>query len=197
MKIDYKNMVNQRAHIIAVAGPNGAGKSTTAPSLLKGPLKVKEFVNADLIAQDNPGMSAIDAGRIMLNRMRDFSCRRVDFAFESTMSSRSFAPWISGLCKKDYLFHIVFLWLPNQELAINRVAERVRMGGHNVPVEIIKRRYHAGLNNFFRLYQPIADTWYFYDNSIDVPNLIAHGKKSNKLVVMDEGFWHNITARYE
>lgn len=157
---------------------------------------MKEFVNADLIALDNPGVSAIGAGRIMLNRMRDLSDRRVDFAFESTMASRSFAPWISGLCKNDYIFHLVFLWLPSQEFAINRVAERVRTGGYNVPVEIIKRRYHAGLNNFFRLYQPIADTWYFYDNSIDVPILIAHGKKRNKLVVMDEGFWHNITTRY-
>lgn len=190
-------MVNQRAHIIAVAGPNGAGKSTTAPSLLKGPLKVKEFVNADLIAQDNPGMITIGAGRIMLNRMRNLSARRVDFAFESTMACKSFAPWISDLCKKDYLFHLVFLWLPSQEFAINRVAERVRMGGHYVPDNIIKRRYHSGLSNFFSLYQPIADTWYFYDNSIDVPNLIAHGKTTKKIVVKDEVFWHNITERYE
>lgn len=189
-------MTNRRTHIISVAGPNGAGKSTTAPSLLKGTLKVKEFVNADMIAQENPGMSAIGAGRIMLNRMRYLSGRRVNFAFESTMSSRSFAPWISELCKKDYLFHLVFLWLPSPELAINRVTERVRMGGHNVPVEIIKRRYHAGLNNFFRLYRPIADTWYFYDNSTDVPNLIAYGKRSKNIVVKDEGFWHNITERY-
>ena len=189
-------MVNQRAHIIVVAGPNGAGKSTTAPSLLKGTLKVTEFVNADLIAQDNPGMSAIGAGRVMLNRMRYLSDRHVNFAFESTISSRSFAPWISELCKKGYLFHMVFLWLPSDEFAIKRVAERVRMGGHNVQEETIRRRYHTGLNNFFKLYQPIADTWYFYDNSADVPALIAYGKRTKKIVVMDEGFWHNITESY-
>ena len=189
-------MAKQRAHIIAVAGPNGAGKSTTAETLLKGPLKVKEFVNADLIAQDNPGMSDIGAGRVMLNRMRYLSQRGVNFAFESTLASKSFAPWISKLCKKDYLFQLVFLWLPSEEFAINRVAERVRRGGHNVPDETIKRRYHAGLNNFFRLYQQIADTWYFFDNSINVPNLIAYGKKSNKLLVKDDKCWHNITERY-
>ncbi len=193
-------ITDPQAHIIAVAGPNGAGKSTTAPALLKGALKVSEFVNADLIAQElspsNPEMSAIKAGRIMLKRMHQLADKRVNFAFESTMASRSFTQWITGLRKKGYLFHLVFLWLPSQELAINRVAERVRTGGHNVPEETIKRRYRTGLQNFFRLYRPIADTWYFYDNSIKVPELIAYGSKTYKPVVNDKELWHNITENH-
>lgn len=190
-------MAYQQAHIIAVAGPNGAGKSTTAPSLLKGTLKVNEFVNADLIAKDNPGMTSIGAGRIMLNRMHDLADRRVNFAFESTMASKSFAPWIARLSKMEYQFYLVFLWLPSAELAIDRVKERVRMGGHNVASDIIRRRYRTGLKNFFNLYQKLAEIWYFYDNSIDVPKLIAYGKKTRKPVVIDKVIWHTITKQYE
>jgi predicted ABC-type ATPase len=194
-------MTKEYAHIIAVAGPNGAGKSTTAPSLLKGALKVSEFVNADMIAQElspsNPEMSAIKAGRIMLKRMHHLADNHVNFAFESTMASRSFAPWIAGLRKTSYFFHMVFLWLPSQEFAINRVAERVRMGGHNVPETTIKRRYRTGLQNFFKLYQPLADTWYFYDNSGKEPKLVAYGERLSESFVKDEKIWHNIKVTYE
>ncbi len=190
-------MAHQQAHIIAVAGPNGAGKSTTAPSLLKGTLKVKEFVNADIIARDNPGMTSIGAGRIMLNRMHDLADRRINFAFESTMASKSFAPWIARLSKTGYKFYLVFLWLPSAELAIDRVKERVRMGGHDVVSDTIRRRYRTGINNFFSIYQKIADIWYFYDNSIDVPKLVAYGKKTGRPVVIDKEIWHTIRQQHE
>jgi predicted ABC-type ATPase len=83
-----------------------------------------------------------------------------------------------------------------EEFAVERVAERVRMGGHNVPEETIRRRYHAGIGNFFRLYRPMADTWFFYDNSGSEPCLIAHGEKEQELLVNDSAIWHNIKKRY-
>jgi predicted ABC-type ATPase len=194
-------MNNKHPHLVIIAGPNGAGKSTTAPYLLKGALKVTEFVNADIIAQGlsafQPELTAFSAGRIMLERLRYLARKRFNFAFETTLSSRTFAPWIAKLRKTDYDFRLVFLWLPSEELAINRVAERVRMGGHNVPQEIIRRRYHSGIHNFFRLYHPLADSWFFYDNSGAEPRLIAHGGQKVKKVVIDEVIWHNIERQYE
>lgn len=180
-------MGKQQPHIIVIAGPNGSGKSTTAPSLLKGALGVTEFVNADVIATGlsafYPEGVALHAGRIMLERIRLLAKERVNFAFETTLASRTFAPWIKELKQTGYIFHLVFLWLPSEEFAIARVAERVSMGGHNVPEETIRRRYNKGVNNFFRLYMPIADTWRLYDNSCpSVPELIATGEKAGEKV---------------
>lgn len=193
--------MTQQPHLIVIAGPNGAGKSTTAPSLLKGTLEVTEFVNADLIAQGisgfQPESAVFHAGRVMLERIHYLAKKRVNFAFETTLSSRTFAPWIAELLKTGYAFHLVFLWLPNEEFAVSRVAERVRMGGHNVPEETIRRRYHKGIRNFFHLYRPIADAWFFYDNSGEgKPRLIAYGKKEKNLLVNDPSLWHNIEEIY-
>jgi predicted ABC-type ATPase len=132
----------------------------------------------------------------MLERIHYLAKKRVDFAFETTLASRTFAPWIAELLKTGYAFHLVFLWLPNEEFAVERVAERVRMGGHNVPEETIRRRYHAGIGNFFRLYRPLADTWFFYDNSGSEPCLIAYGEKEQELLVNDSAIWHNIKKKY-
>src|SRR3989338_4414408 len=154
-------MTAKRPHLIVIAGPNGAGKSTTAPSLLKGTLKVTEFVNAELIAQGLSGFkpegAVFHAGRVMLERIHYLAKKRTDFAFETTLASKTFAPWIKNLRKTGYDFHLVFLWLPSENFAVARVAERIRMGGHDVPEETIRRRYHAGIKNFFRLYKPLAD----------------------------------------
>ena len=131
-----------------LAGPNGAGKTTSARLLLQDALAVREFVNADTIAQ---GLSAFDvdaaairAGRIMLDRIHELARERADFAFETTLASRSFAPWIAQLMREGFNFDLVFLWLPSPEIAMARVAERVRMGGHAVPENVIRRRYSRG-----------------------------------------------------
>ena len=97
---------------------------------------------------------------------------------------------------EGYDFHLVFLLLPSEDFAINRVAERVKSGGHNIPEDTIRRRYHAGLRNFFELYQEITDKWFFYDNSAAEPRLIAHGEGVSKLVVIDDTMWHNIEKVY-
>lgn len=155
--------------VIVLAGPNGAGKTTAAPSLLRGALGVTEFVNADTIAQGlagfDPERAAIPAGRVMLQRLAELASQRASFAFETTLASRSFAPWLRRLLQQDYKFHLVFLWLPSADFAVDRVADRVRLGGHDVPETTIRRRYQAGLRNFFELYQPLATTWRMYDSS--------------------------------
>jgi len=114
-------------HVIVIAGPNGAGKSTTAPAILKGTLGVTEFVNADTIAA---GLSAFNPEKAA------FQAGREDFAFETTLASKTFAHWIQNLKLSGYTFHLFYLWLPSPDFAIARVAERVRMGGHCVPEEI-------------------------------------------------------------
>jgi predicted ABC-type ATPase len=190
-------MGTRRPHLILLAGPNGAGKSTAAPALLAGTLGVTEFVNADVIAQGlsafQPESRALEAGRIMLQRLRSLADQRLDFSFETTLASRSFAPWIADLLQRGYAFHLVFLWLPNPEMALTRVLERVRQGGHDVPPETVQRRYHAGLQNFFRLYRPLATTWHFYENSDATgPRLLAAGSGAREEVIGDPAQWNEI-----
>lgn len=186
-----------RPSVILLAGPNGAGKSTTAPELLKGTLAVTEFVNPDIIAQGlsafAPETTALAAGRIMLRRVRELAQSRETFAFESTLASRSFAPWLAALRRNGYRVHLVFLWLVSADLAVQRVANRVRLGGHDVPEPDIRRRYAAGLRNFFRLYLPLTDTWRLYDNSgVSSPHLIAKGRGGKVTKVFDSQMWTKI-----
>ena len=187
-------MAEEQPHLVLLGGPNGSGKSTTAPALLAGTLGVQEFVNADVIAQGlssfRPDRVAMQAGRIMLGRLHELANRRVNFAFESTLASKSFCPWIAGLRQTGYLFHLVFLWLQDPEMAIARVLERVQLGGHDVPAEAIRRRYRIGLRNFFELYQPMADTWRAYDNSNKLgPRLIASGLVGAPPTICDPDTW--------
>ena len=187
-------MSDQAPIVFVVAGPNGAGKSTTAPALLAGVLGVTEFVNADVIAQGlsafNPEGAAIDAGRLMLARLKELAAKRSNFAFETTLASKTFAPWIARLCRAGYEFHLVFLYLPSPEMALERVADRVRAGGHHVPEDVVRRRYLRGVRNFFDLYRPLAKRWRFYDNSgEDGPRLIAAGSGVDEQQVVDAARW--------
>ena len=167
-------------HLILIAGPNGAGKSTSAPGILRGALAVSQFVNADTIALGLSGFApenaAMQAGRVMLSRLHQLAEEGDDFAFKTTLASRSFAPWIAKLKMRGYRFHLVFLTLPSADIAIARVAERVRMGGHDVPASTIQRRFVSGIRNFFDLYQPMADTWRVYNTSDTKPRPIASGR---------------------
>jgi predicted ABC-type ATPase len=113
----------------------------------------------------------------MLKRLTELSKKRRNFAFESTLSARSFALWLQRLRARGYRVRIVFLFLPDPRLAIERVKQRVRVGGHDVPVSVIRRRYYAGVRNFFELYMPLADQWRVYDNSGWTPRLVAIGSK--------------------
>lgn len=188
-------------HVIVIAGPNGAGKSTTAPAILKGALGVTEFVNADTIAAGlsafNPEKAAFQAGRVMLERLRQLAADQEDFAFETTLASKSFAHWIQTLKLKGYTFHLFYLWLPSPEFAIARVVERVSMGGHNVPEDTIRRRYHTGLKNFFSIHQHLADTWRIYDNSAPgSPRLLSTGERTITTNVVDVPLWESLKGMY-
>jgi predicted ABC-type ATPase len=183
--------------VVVIAGPNGAGKSTTAPGLLRGALEVSEFVNADIIAQGlsafAPDSVALAAGRAMLARLRTLAAARTSFAFETTLASRSFAPWLRNLKSQGYQAHIQFFSLATADLAVARVAERVRQGGHDVPEEVIRRRFTRGLANFFALYQPVADSWQLFDNAdLDGPRLIAVKRTGAVVVVHDSGAWEHL-----
>jgi predicted ABC-type ATPase len=136
---------------------------------LRETLGVVEYVNSDTIAQGlaafDPDRVALAAGRIMMARIKELVAAGRSFAFETTLASRSFVPWITKLRAEGYEFHIVFLWLPSADFAVQRVNDRVRMGGHSVPEETVRRRYAAGLRNFFRLYQSLTTSWRVFDAS--------------------------------
>ncbi len=190
-------MADSSPNLVVLAGPNGAGKSTAASAILRDALGVDEFVNADVIARGlsgfEPERAGLAAGRIMLARVKELARRRVSFAFETTLASRSFAPWIAGLIRDGYQFHLVFLWLPHPDLAVARVAARVRDGGHDVPEATIRRRYEAGFRNFFELYQPMARTWKLCDNSeASRVRLIAAGEYEFVTEVADSLTWERI-----
>jgi predicted ABC-type ATPase len=179
--------------VVVISGPNGAGKTTAANTVLRGPLRVDEFVNADWIAKGlssfAPENVAISAGRIMLARLHELADSRRSFAFETTLASRSFAPWLAGLIRSGYDFHLVHFWLPSANMAVARVADRVRLGGHHVPEETIRRRYLAGIKNFSELYCPLAASWQLINNAIDGPSQIAYGSIDGDVTIERPTDW--------
>jgi len=194
-------MSGTQPNAVIVAGPNGSGKSTAAPALLRDYLGITEFVNADVIAQGLSGFGsenvAMQAGRIMLDRLKELAGRKADFAFETTLASRSFASWLVELKQAGYQAHLLFLWLPSAEMAIARVASRVQRGGHHIPDDVVSRRYDAGLKNFFHLYLPIVDSWRLFDNSgSDGYELIAQEASGESLHIKNPGIWHTLLEKY-
>ncbi|MBI1963005.1 MAG: zeta toxin family protein [Candidatus Rokubacteria bacterium] len=192
-------MQGERPSVVVLAGPNGAGKSTMAAELLGEVLGAAEFVDADVIARSLPRSrsAAIPAGRAMLRRLDELGASRRDFGFETTLASRSLAPRIRTLIRAGYECHLVFLWLPNADLAVARVADRVRLGGHAVPELTIRRRYRSGLRNLFALYRPLTTTWRMYDNSTHELRLIASGAGAETRAVHDAALWERIRAEVD
>ena len=189
-------------NVVVIAGPNGAGKSTTAPVLLRQVFALDKFVNADTIAS---GLSAFDpdsvafaAGRLMLVRLRELAEMRADFAFETTLASRTFAPWLRGLQRAEYVVHLIYLWLPSADLAVERVAERVRRSGHAVPEHVVRRRYDRSLSNFFNAYRPLADSWLMLDNSQQTATeAIAWRDVGGPIHIVPGGPWAALRKNYE
>jgi len=162
---------------IIIAGPNGAGKTTFAREFLPQEANCPTFINADLIAQGlspfHPEAAALRAGRIMLELIADCLRRGESFAVETTLSGRGYAQMIAKWKLEGYRVTIFFLELPSAELAVQRVAMRVAQGGHHIPEPVIRRRFHAGKENFLRCYKILADEWRHYDNAIQEPVLLA------------------------
>jgi predicted ABC-type ATPase len=183
-------------NLFIIAGPNGAGKSTSAPELLSGERRVAEFVNADVIAKER-GVSEIRAGRLTLNRLTALAEARQDMAFETTLASHLLLPRIRSMQAAGYRFHLFFLWLPNADTAVKRVASRVASGGHNIPEDVIRRRYERGLENFFNHYSPAADAWTLFDNASSLPaRCIAWRDVGEPVRIGDNGLWRQLVARY-
>jgi len=183
--------------LIILAGPNGADKTTAAPFVLRDFLGIDEFVNADDIARGLSGFApereAFAAGRAMLSRLRELAAARASFAFETTLSTRSYAAWIPRLRAAGFRISLVFLYLPSPEVAVERVAGRVSEGGHDVPESLIRRRYRRGLVNLVQLYIPLADSWTIYDNSGPSPNPIAKRLAGSPPSVLRPDLWESIT----
>lgn len=167
-------------NVYIIAGPNGSGKTTFATMFLPDYAKCTNFVNADMIAQGlapfEPRSAAIKAGKLVLQQIHEFAGSGVDFAFETTLSGKSYVNLLSTLKAKGYALHLFFLWIPSPELAIERIKDRIREGGHNVPAEDVRRRFVRGINNFFKLYESLFDSWMLFDNSRAKSVLIAKRK---------------------
>lgn len=193
-------MATRTPLVVVLAGPNGAGKSTSAARLLREALSVEEFVNADTIALGlsayRPEAAAVAAGRVMLERLRFLARARRDFAFETTLAGRGHARWLGDLRAAGYRAHLIFLSLPDPVLAVARVAERVRQGGHHVPEDVVRRRFAAGLTNLLSLYSGLVDSWQVYDNAdLAGPRLIASRAAGMKAVIADPNAWENLKEK--
>ena len=179
--------------IYIIAGCNGAGKTTASFSILPDILDCKEFVNADEIAKGlspfQPEKAALEAGRLMLIKIKNLVESGKDFAFETTLSTRSYVSLIQQAKQKGCSVTLLFFWLNSPALAVARVAERVREGGHNIPEDVIRRRYTRGLINFFTLYKYLADDWIVVNNSDIQFKLIANGSGFEVEYIFDKLVW--------
>ena len=186
------NKAKRLPRVVIFAGPNGAGKSTHADAILTA-LGIETFVNADYIARGLSGRNTdavnFEAGRIMLKRLRQLADAGEDFAFESTLSSRTFAPFLRNLKAQDYSVAIYYFALTNAQLAVRRVKLRVALGGHHVPGDVVKRRFTRSLSNFFTLYAPIADEWTLLNNSNSMFAQPVATFSANQLTVTEASAW--------
>lgn len=187
-------MTNKNLYIIS--GCNGAGKTTASYTVLPEVLDCREFVNADEIARGlspfNPESVAIEAGRLMLSRIEKLLERDESFSIETTLATKSYINLVRRAQAQGYNVRVLFFWLNSPELALQRVAERVEKGGHNIPADVIRRRYVAGIRNLFRLFMREVDYWEIYDNSEYPAVQIATGGKNENTEIIIETTYNKI-----
>ncbi len=180
--------------VYVIAGPNGAGKTTFATKFLPAFVDCRQFLNADLIAAGlspfAPETQNVRAGRLLLERIGELSRASEDFGFETTLSGRTHARLLTDLRTSGYRVVLFFLWLPSADLAVFRVANRVRQGGHAVPEGDVRRRFLSGLRNFFHLYRQRCDSWWLYNGCLLPPTLVAWEEAGNLAVVDADLFEH-------
>jgi predicted ABC-type ATPase len=189
----YNKKINLICHFInmfnlyIIAGCNGSGKTTASFTVLPEMLDCQEFLNVDEIARGlsplNPDKAAIEAGRLLLGKIDKFISNHIDFAFETTLASKSYANKIKVAKQNGYQTTLIFFWLDTVDLAIERVKTRVLEGGHNISTPVIIRRYYAGLKNLFEIFIPICDYWMIFDNSRLPSTLIAEGSSDNDIKI--------------
>ncbi len=195
-------MSEQKKHnLYVIAGCNGAGKTTASFTVLPEMLDCREFVNADEIARGlspfNPEGVAIQAGRLMIERVIHLLKEGETFAFETTLSTRSYVKLIQQAQRRGYFVTLLFFSLSTPEQAIKRVAKRVSQGGHNIPTDVILRRYEAGLRNLFKLYMPVCDYWALYDNSDCPTEKIACGWKDEQTTILVSEKYNRFKELYD
>lgn len=188
-------------NLYIIAGCNGAGKTTASYTVLPEMLGCREFVNADEIARGlspfNPEGAAIQAGRLMIERVLQLMKEGQDFAFETTLATRSYIKLIRKAQSVGYFVTLLFFSLPTPEQAVQRVARRVSLGGHNIPKDVIYRRFESGLKNLFQLYMPVVDFWSLYDNNTCPTRRIASGwRKGEKLEVAEPEMFEALQRLY-
>ncbi|HXV28330.1 MAG TPA: hypothetical protein VD913_05120 [bacterium] len=176
-KVIEKKRKGSHPKLYIVAGPNGAGKTTFAKKFLPDYAACKQFVNADLIAGGlapfSPETAALHAGRLLLEEIKKLSAKKVDFGFETTLSGVTYTRLLKRLRQEGYQIHLFFLWLSSLELALGRIEDRVKRGGHFIPEKVVRRRFHKGIDHLLHLYRPLLDSWCLFDNSASLPHLIA------------------------
>jgi len=187
-------------NVYIIAGPNGAGKTTFAREFLPHYADCRTFINADLIAQGlsplSPDAAAFRAGRLMLEEIQRLADSGRDFGFETTLSGRTYISLLGELAQRGYAMHLFFLWLPSTRFALSRIRNRVRKGGHDVPVQIVRRRFERSIHNFFVQYRAIVHSWILFDNSGTVPNVIA-AMRDGEISIMQGELYAELAARYD
>lgn len=183
-------------NLYIIGGCNGAGKTTASFTVLPEMLNCREFVNADEIAKGlspfQPETVSFEAGRIMLTRIKELIKQQVDFAFETTLATKSYRGLIEKAKAEGYNVTLVYFWLESPQLAHERVKFRVERGGHNIPKEIITRRYERGLRNLFGFYLRLMDNWLMYNNSSSTPDLIGKGE-NKEIIIFNVDIWKKLT----
>ena len=181
-----------------IAGCNGAGKTTASYTVLPEMLNCKEFVNADEIAKGlspfNADAVAVEAGRLMLSRIAMLLEKGETFSIETTLATRSYLNLVKKAQSQGYSVTLLFFWIDSPALAKNRVAQRVREGGHSIPSDVIERRYFNGLKNLFEIFMPIVDDWCLYDNNSTLAQLVATGGRNKECIVEENITYEKITS---
>jgi len=190
----------QHPNLYIIAGPNGAGKTTASFNLLPEVLHCPNFVNADEIARGlspfAPELVAFQAGRIMLQRIEELLLQKVDFAIETTLATRSYVNLAHRAQVLGYKVHLIYFFLENEEQAIERVAQRVSNGGHNIPEEDIRRRFKRGIYNLVHLYLPICDSVLVYNNVMTPARLVARKRtKLDDIEVVETKLWNELMQK--
>lgn len=183
------------ANCYIIAGPNGAGKTTFATEFLPHYANCYNFINPDLLARAyspfKPDAGMLRAGRTVLERIEEFTESRTDFAFETTLSGRTYLPVLRRVKDAGFHLHMFYLWIPNVEFSLLRIQGRVEKGGHDVPEADVRRRYNRTLRNLFTLYRPLLDTLLFFDNASETPRLVFEDT-ANKTTIKDRKLYEQL-----